>query len=82
MNEIYSRPNCPYCDMAKDVFKKLGVQYEEKVVGSDISREDFFEKFPGVKTVPQIIVGGNHIGGHSDLLEWMKDNDLRNFLAG
>lgn len=82
MNEIYSRPNCPYCDQAKDVFKKLGVQFEERVVGSDLTREEFFEKFPGKRTVPQIIVGGNHIGGYSDLTEWMKDNDLRNFLAG
>jgi glutaredoxin len=82
MNEIYSRPNCPYCDMAKDVFKKLGVQFEERVVGSDISREDFFEKFPGKRTVPQIIIRGEHIGGYSDLKEWMEKNDLRNFLAG
>ena len=82
MNEIYSRPNCPYCDMAKDVFKKLSVPFEERVVGSDISRDDFLEKFPGCRTVPQIVVGGSHVGGYTELTEWMKENDLRNFLAG
>ena len=82
MNYIYSKSNCPYCDRAKSVFKKLGVQYEERVVGSDLTREEFFEKFPGCKTVPQIIVGDKHIGGYDNLLEWMENNDLRNFLAG
>lgn len=82
MNQIYSKPNCPFCDMAKDTFKNMGVHFDEYVVGSDLTREEFFEKFPGRTTVPQIVVGGQHIGGYDNLTEWMKTNDLRNFLAG
>lgn len=82
MNEIYSKPNCQYCDAAKGVFKKLGVQFEERVVGLHLTRDEFFEKFPGQRTVPQIVVGDKHIGGYNNLLEWMQTNDLRNFLAG
>lgn len=82
MNHIYSKPNCPYCDMAKEVFKKLNVQYEEHVVGSEVSKEEFYKKFPGCRTVPQIVIADEHIGGYAELTEWMKHNDLRNFLAG
>lgn len=82
MIDIYSKPNCPYCDKAKMVFKGYRVQFNEYVVGSDISREQFFEKFPGKKTVPQIIINGQHVGGYDELTEWIKENDLRNVLSG
>ena len=81
MIDIYSRDNCPFCDMAKDTMKKHGVQFNEHVVGSDISREEFFQKFPGARTVPQILINGHHVGGYTDLTEWMKTNDLRNVLS-
>lgn len=82
MNEIYSKPNCPYCDAAKAVFRANDVHFYEYVVGMDVSREEFFEKFPSAKTVPQIVINGHHVGGYTDLTEWMKTNDLRNLLAG
>lgn len=81
MITIYSKPGCGYCDAAKDIFKKTGVQYTELMVGSDLTREQFFERFPGAKTVPQIIIDGQHIGGYDNLTEWMEHNDLRNFLS-
>lgn len=81
MIEVYSKPNCPYCDMAKDTFRNTGVQYKEIVVGFDMSREEFYLKFPGHRTVPQILINGHHVGGYSDLTEWMKTNDLRSVLS-
>jgi glutaredoxin len=82
MIEIYSKPNCPYCDAAKAIFRANSVQVNEHVVGSDISREEFLQKFPNCKTVPQIIINGHHVGGYTDLTEWMTHNDLRNVLSG
>lgn len=70
--DVYSKPGCGYCDMAKDALSKRGLQYTEHVVGSTISREDFIKKFHGVKTVPQITIDEKHVGGYTDLVEWMK----------
>jgi|SanBayMetagenome_1026888.scaffolds.fasta_scaffold63360_2 glutaredoxin 3 len=82
MIEIYSKTDCPYCEMAKVAMRGYRVQFTEYVIGSDITREEFFQKFPNARTVPQIILNGHHIGGYNDLTEWMKHNDLRNFFKG
>lgn len=74
--EIYSRPGCGYCDAAKDIFKDHGVHYIEYGVGSGISKEEFYEKFPGCRTVPQIVIDGKHIGGYGSLTEWIEHNDF------
>lgn len=76
--EIYSRPGCGYCENAKDIFKQKGVHFVEYSIGSGFSREAFFEKFPNEKTVPQIVIDGEHIGGYTQLTEWMKEHDTGN----
>lgn len=80
--EIYGRPGCSYCNMAKDLLNKKGLHYTEHVVGSTMTREEFFEKFPEAKTVPQITIDGRLIGGYDKLTEWMNDYDNSKFLAG
>lgn len=74
--EIYSKTGCAYCEQAKKLLEEKGVHYIEYGVGSGISREAFFEKFPGVKTVPQIVVDGHHVGGYENFIEWIKENDV------
>ena len=61
---VYSKPACTYCDKAKALLKRLGHQYTEKVVTKDISLEELFEEIgKQVRTIPQIVIDGNHIGG-------------------
>lgn len=80
--DVYSRHNCSYCTMAKDLLNKRGLQYQEHMVGLDMTREQFFEQFPGVRTVPQIAVDGVLVGGYEKLTEWVKSYDQSKFLAG
>ena len=40
----------------------------------DISREDFFKKFPNVKHVPQIVINNQHIGGYEEVEKWLAFN--------
>jgi glutaredoxin 3 len=65
---IYTKENCPYCIKAKE----LVPDYTEIVVGQDITREEFLSIFPETKTVPQIIIEGKHVGGYTDLVEYLK----------
>ena len=65
---IYTKENCPFCIKAKELVTK----YVEIVVGKDITREEFLGLFPTAKTVPQIIIDGTHVGGYTDLVEYLK----------
>ena len=51
-------------------------KYNPKIIllGKDISRKEFFKKFPDTKTVPQIIIDNKHIGGYNDLEKWFAFN--------
>jgi glutaredoxin len=67
MNIVYSKPLCPYCDMAKALLKQKSIVFEEKIVGVDVTREQLLEAVPNAKTVPQIFLNGELIGGYEQL---------------
>ncbi len=64
---IYSRPACGYCTLAKQLFDRKGVAYEEVDVSADRSRlAEMVARSGGRMTFPQIFVGDRHIGGFTD----------------
>ena len=69
---IYSKDNCSNCLKVKNRLKKYNPRI--LLLGKDITREEFFKKFPRSKTVPQIIIDNNHIGGYEDLEKWLAFN--------
>lgn len=52
MKIVYSLPNCPGCYKLKHVLDVERIPYVEKVIGKDITKEDFFKKYPDVRSVP------------------------------
>jgi|TARA_B110000967_G_C18466883_1_gene355455 glutaredoxin len=77
---VYSKPNCPYCDKAKYLLKSLGLQYEEKVVTKDLSVEELYEALgKQVRTIPQIVINKDHIGGYNELKEHFINKGIINF---
>ena len=64
--EIYSKPQCPYCDMAKRLAEQKGYELTYKMLDEDFNRETLMETFPGARTFPQIIVDGEKIGGYTE----------------
>lgn len=66
--EIYTTQTCGYCQAAKRLLGKKGVTYSEIDVSSDPAlRMAMTQRAGGRRTVPQIFVGNNHIGGCDDL---------------
>lgn len=68
--EIWSKPNCPQCETSKQLAKAKGFEYIEKKIGPggyDVS--DLLSLVPTAKSVPQIFVDGEHIGGYQQLLD-------------
>lgn len=66
---IYTKLNCPYCVKAKTFLINKGIEYIETEIGKDISREEFLDTFPNVKSVPHIIIDSTPIGGYNQLVE-------------
>lgn len=66
--EIYSTTYCPYCVRAKQLLDAKDIEFTEiDVTGDDEARVSLVEKSGGRKTVPQIFIDGQSIGGYDDL---------------
>ena len=52
---VYSKDNCPACTALKARLNKDGESFTEIVVGVDLTREDFLERFPQVRTMPHVV---------------------------
>ena len=79
---IYTTPICPYCQMAKGLFKRKGVAFAEiDVSGNAALRSAMVEKAGGRRSVPQIFVGTTHVGGCDDLHDLERQGGLDALLA-
>jgi len=64
---VWSKNQCPYCDQAKALLKMKGIEFEERNVSTDWTKEQLLEAVPTARTVPQIILDGELIGGFTEL---------------
>ena len=77
---VYSKPACQFCDKAKALLTQLKIEYTEKIVTKDISLEELFEELgKTVRTIPQIVIDENHIGGFNELREYFVDEGKINY---
>ena len=67
---VFTKPGCAYCQNAKEMLEKAGLDYEEIVLGRDANLRSL-RAATGAMTVPQVFVGGHRIGGSEELQEWM-----------
>lgn len=68
---VMSRKGCPFCAKAKKMLEGAGMEYEELVMGRDYTDRSL-RAMVGSSSVPQVFINGDHIGGSSDLEEWLK----------
>lgn len=64
---IWSKDACPYCVQAKVLLEQQGIEYEERKIGSGYTKENLLESVPHAKTVPQIFLDGELVGGFTEL---------------
>jgi len=66
--EMYTTKVCPYCVKAKRLFDKKGVSFKEIDVSTDDAlRDAMTQRTGGRRSVPQIFINGEHVGGCDDL---------------
>ncbi|NNJ74440.1 MAG: glutaredoxin 3 [Anderseniella sp.] len=65
---IYSSMMCSYCAAAKNLLSRKGVKYEEiDVTFAPDKRSDMTRRAGGKRSVPQIFIGDEHVGGCDEL---------------
>jgi len=79
--EIYSTAQCPYCVMAKQLLDRKGVKYTEIRVDLDPSKREEMMKKSRQRTVPQIFINENAMGGYTDLVALNQSKQLDSLLA-
>ncbi len=70
---VWSKYNCPYCDQAKALLTQRGIKYEERKIGDGYTREELLEAVPNARTVPQIFINNQLIGGFTELRDHLEN---------
>lgn len=70
---VWSKDNCTFCDQAKALLEQRNIAYQEKKIGYGYTREDLLEAVPTARTVPQIFVNNNHVGGFTELKKYIEE---------
>ena len=65
---VWSKNACPFCDQAKGLLKMKGIEFEERnITTGNWTKEQLLEAVPTARTLPQIFLGDNYIGGFTEL---------------
>ena len=64
---VWSKDSCPFCVQAKALLDSKGIEYEERNVSTDWTKEQLLEAVPNARTVPQIFLNDQLIGGFNEL---------------
>ena len=80
--EIYTKTFCGFCVRARHLLEAKGVSFDEYVIdGGGPKREEMIQRANGRSTVPQIFIGGRHVGGCNDLYALEHDGKLDDWLT-
>jgi glutaredoxin len=64
---VWSKDACPYCVQAKALLESKNIDYEERNVMHEWTKEQLLEVVPTARTLPQIFLDDNYIGGFNEL---------------
>ena len=75
---VWSKYHCPYCDQAKTLLAVNGYEIEERKIGDGFTKEELLESVPAARSVPQIFVNDEYIGGYTDLVKFLNEGEYVN----
>lgn len=68
---VWTKQNCPYCENAKVLLNQKGIEFEVREVTAGLwTKEQLLEAVPSAKTVPQVFLDNQLIGGFTELREY------------
>lgn len=79
--EIYTWSYCPFCIRAKALLDQKGAEYTEYCIdGDDVARAEMAKRSHGRRSLPQIFINDQHIGGCDDIYDLNAQNELDSLL--
>jgi len=72
---VYTTDYCPFCDAAKEFLTRKGIAFEEIDVSEDDKKMELKAR-TGWRTVPQIFIDEELIGGYQELMAWEGSGEL------
>jgi glutaredoxin 3 len=78
---VYTTDWCGYCSAAKALLERKGLDYEEVDVGDDPAFRQRLVELTGRRTVPQVVIDGEPVGGYAELRELERRGELDRKLA-
>ena len=76
--EVWSQTNCPACTEAKRLLDSKGITYQVKMLGVDVTKKDLIDVVPHARSVPQIFVNGEYVGGLQELKQKLANDNNKN----
>lgn len=70
---VWSKYHCTFCEQAKSLLKQKGYTIEERKIGDGYTKEELLEAIPTARTVPQILIDGELVGGFTELKSRLAD---------
>jgi len=64
---VWSKDQCPYCVQAKALLESRGIEYEERNINNGWDKDDLLTAVPGARTLPQIFLDEELVGGFTEL---------------
>ncbi len=79
---IYTGDLCIHCDWAIDLLNRKNIEFTEYNIAQDATkREEMLKKSNGAKTVPQIFIGEQYVGGNTELQALDREDKLNSLLG-
>ena len=73
---VYSRDGCPYCTKIQEVMQLAELKHVIYKLDRDFDRYSFYEQFGQGSTFPQVVLNGDNLGGCTDTVQYLKENNL------
>ncbi|NET01361.1 MAG: glutaredoxin 3 [Sphaerospermopsis sp. SIO1G2] len=80
--EIYTWTTCPFCIRAKNLLLNKGIDFlEYNIDGDEVARKKMAERANGKRSLPQIFINDDHIGGCDDIYALERQGKLDGLLT-
>lgn len=74
--KIYSRDGCPYCVKVQQVLQLAELKHVVYKLGTDFTREEFYEQFGQGSTFPRVVLGEELLGGCTETVKYLREQNL------
>lgn len=72
---VWSKQNCSYCDLAKNLLQSKGIDFEERKIDDGWTVDQLRTAIPGAGSIPQIVVDDQIVGGFKNLVKYLDKED-------